>query len=437
MNGEEKSAESAESAESADRSYRTTVAWYHCFAGIAGDMALGALLDAGADLGEVLTLLERLPLSGWSLRAEPVSRGGIAGTRAVVEVADTVVVRTHSHIVGLLEEARLPQRLERRALDSFRVLAEVEGRLHRRSPDQVHFHELGAHDTIIDIVGTAAALEVLDVHEVNSSAVTTGTGTIRTSHGYLPNPSPATVQLLRGIPTQGHPVTVELTTPTGAAILAAMAASFGPMPAMRISATGFGAGTREVDGLPNCTQVVLGTSVAQSAAGQPVFLLEANVDDATGEVLAHAIEALLDSGAHDAWVTPVVMKKGRPGHIVSALADRALAEQVRRVLTAETGSLGVRGGQLERWPSPRSVRTVEIEGMPVRVKVSPGRVKVEQRDAARVAARTGIPLRDVLTRAEVAWRRASPWSAGELEAEEPGQGATHGSEPGPDGPSPA
>jgi uncharacterized protein (TIGR00299 family) protein len=383
-----------------------TVAWFHCFAGIAGDMALGSLLDAGADFTEVLSLLHRLPLSGWSLRAEPVLRAGIAATRAVVETSDDVVVRTHAHIVGLLEEARLPERVARRALDTFGVLAEVEGRLHRRPPEQVHFHEVGSHDTVIDVVGTAAAMEILGIDEVTASAVATGTGTIRSAHGFLPNPSPAVTRLLRGIPTWGRDLTVELTTPTGAAILAAMATSFGPLPAMRIAATGFGAGAHEIDGLPNCTQVVVGESTtAAYHQGQPVMLLEANLDDVTGEVLAHTVERLMSAGAHDAWITPVLMKKGRPGYTVSVLVDPVQTESIRAVLQAETGSLGVRGALLERWPSARVMDEVDIEGIPVLVKVSPGRVKVEQRDAARVAARTGLPLRDVLSRAETVWRQ--------------------------------
>jgi uncharacterized protein (TIGR00299 family) protein len=370
-------------------------------------MALGSLLDAGADFSEVLALIGRLPLHGWHLRAEPVLRGGIAATRAIVEVTDDVVVRTHSHIVGLIEEARLPSRVARRSLDTFFALAEVEGRLHRRPPEHVHFHEVGSHDTVIDVVGTAAALEVLEIDKVTASSVATGTGTVRSAHGYLPNPSPAVVQLLHGIPTWGRDVTLELTTPTGAAILAATAASFGALPPMRIAATGFGAGKAEIDGLLNCTQVVVGEALAESPVpGQPVVLLEANLDDATGEVLAHAVEVLLEAGAHDAWITPILMKKGRPGHTVSALVDLVLVEPVRRVLQSETGTLGVRGMTLERWPASRSVDTVEIEGLPVKVKVSPGRVKVEQRDAARVAARTGLPLREVLLHAEWAWRHA-------------------------------
>ena len=406
-----------------------TVAWFHCFAGIAGDMALGSLIDAGADFSELQAMLERLPLGGWSLRAEPVLRAGIAATRAVVETTDDVVVRTHAHIVGLVEEARLPTRVTRRALDTFALLAEVEGRLHRRPPEQVHFHEVGSHDAVIDVVGTAVALEILGVDEVCASPVATGMGTIRSAHGFLPNPSPAVVRLLRGIPTWGRDLAVELTTPTGAAIVAALASSFGPLPPMRIDSTGFGAGSHDIDGLPNCTQVVVGESLVESHRhGQPVMLLETNLDDVTGEVLAHAVETLLSAGAYDAWITPVVMKKGRPGYTVSVLADPALSEALRATLQAETGSLGVRGVLLERWPALRMMDHVEVDGASVQVKVSPGRVKVEQRDAARVATRSGLPLRDVFYRAETVWRRR----------EEDG-GGPNGSPPGlpPEDPTPA
>jgi len=406
-----------------------TTAWFHCYAGIAGDMALGSLLDAGADFDEVQAILGRLPVKGWHLRVEPVLRGGIAATRAIVDVADDVVVRTYIHIVALVEEARLPPRVASRALATFAALAEVEGRLHRRPPERVHFHEVGGHDTIIDVVGTAAALEVLGVDVVTASTVATGTGTVRSAHGLLPNPSPAVVQLLRGIPTWGRDVAVELTTPTGAALLAALAGDFGPLPAMRIATTGFGAGSRDLDGLPNCTQVVVGETIAPAAAtGQPLVVVETNVDDATGETLAHTIDALLSAGALDAWITPVIMKKGRPGHMVSALVDPAMVESARSVLASETGSLGVRGWPLERWAERREMAEVDVDGMAVRVKVSPGRVKVEQADAALVAARTGRPLRDILFEAESTWRRLHP--------EEPG------SEKGrrgfvPDGPEPA
>ena len=389
-----------------------SLAWFHCFAGIAGDMALGSLIDAGADISEIRSLLDRLPVTGWALEVEPVLRGGIAATRAIVHAPDDGVVRTYAHISGMVDEARLPPRVRDRAQATFAALAAVEGRLHRRPTEQVHFHEVGGIDAIVDIVGTCAALEVLDVAEVWASPVATGTGMVRAAHGVLSNPAPAVMELLRGAPTYGRDVQLELTTPTGAALLAATATGWGPMPPLVVSATGYGAGTRDLDGLPNMTQVVLGhrNDAVEGAEpgrspGQAVVLLEVNVDDATGETLAHAVAALLDAGAHDAWITPIVMKKGRPAHTVSALCDTALATQVGRVLAAETGTLGLRGHTLERWPSSRELHEVEVEGLPVRVKVSPGRTKVEYDDAARAASRSGLPLREVVSRAEAAWRR--------------------------------
>lgn len=383
--------------------------WFHCFAGIAGDMALGSLLDAGAELEEVLALLGRLPFGGWSLEAEPVLRNGIAATKAVVRIAgDDSVVRTHAHLVGIIEEARLPERVRDRSLAVIEALARTEGRLHRRPISQVHFHEVGGHDALIDVVGTCAALEVLQIERITASPVATGTGMVRTAHGVLPNPPPAVVELLRGIPSEGRDLNVELTTPTGAAILAATASGFGPLPAMTVEASGFGAGTRELPELPNLTQAVVGTVTPEAETaglppGQPAVLLEVNLDDATGETLAHAVAVLVEAGAYDAWITPVVMKKGRPGHVVSVLADEALAPSLVSLLRAETGSLGARRVMVERWPLPRSTDQVEVEGLPIRVKVSPGRVKAEHEDAARVARRIGLPLREVVRQAEAAW----------------------------------
>ncbi len=385
-----------------------TVAWFHCFAGIAGDMALGSLIDAGADLDGVRSILDRLPVKGWDLDVEPVLRGGVAGTRAIVTADDTTVVRTYANIRAILEDANLPDRVRDRSLAVFEAIAVVEGQLHRRELAQVHFHEVGGIDAIVDVVGVAAALELLGVDEVRTSPVATGLGMVRTAHGLLPNPAPAVVELLAGIPTYGLDIGVELTTPTGAGLLAALATEFGPMPAMTITSSGFGAGTRELEDLPNLTQVVVGVlrdAAGQGHAGQPVVLLEANVDDATGETLAHAVSALLDAGAHDAWITPIVMKKGRPAHTVSVLADTAEAARLVEVLRVETGTLGVRGTTLERWPSARTVEVVLVEGHELRVKVTTGRVKVEHDDAAAVAAATGLPLREVVSMAEEAWRR--------------------------------
>jgi uncharacterized protein (TIGR00299 family) protein len=381
-----------------------TVAWFHCFSGIAGDMAMGALIDAGADLDEVRKLCERLPFGGWSLEAEVVMRAGIGATKINVLAAPTTVVRTAAHITALVEEARLPDRVRRRALDTFGALARAEGHLHRRPPEQVHFHEVGSVDAIIDVVGTCAALEVLGVDEVHASPVAQGVGMVRTAHGLLPVPVPAVVELLKGAPTYQLDIPLELTTPTGAALLAALAVDFGTMPTMTIESAGFGSGATDLGDRPNLTQVIIGRMAAALEPGQPVTLLEVNVDDATGEQLAHAVVQLLDAGAHDAWLTPILMKKGRPAYTVSALADPSVAGQVAAVLTAETGSFGVRGQQLERWPQSRLTEHVDVAGYPVRVKVGPGRAKVEHDDAARVARRTGLSRHEVVVRAEAAWR---------------------------------
>ena len=228
---------------------------------------------------------------------------------------------------------------------------------------------------------------------------------IRSAHGRLPNPPPAVVELLVGCPTFGLDVGLELTTPTGAAILSALAEGWGPMPPMTISASGFGAGDNQLEDRPNLTQVVVGTMAASRPAGQPVMLFETNVDDATGETLAHTVASLLEAGAHDAWITPIVMKKGRPAYTVSALADPAVGDQVAATLAGETGTLGVRGQLIERWPRSRLEHEVDVGGRRIRVKVSAGRIKVEHDEAVRASKLLGLPAREVVSLAEQAWRR--------------------------------
>ena len=382
----------------------TTVAWWHCFAGVAGDMALGSLVDAGADLGSIERELVALPVGGWSLETEQTLRAGIACTHVRVRVRDHQVVRTYGHIVGLITEARLPERARQRSLATFARLAEVEGKLHRRPMSQVHFHEVGSTDAILDIVGTCVALELLGVDEVRCSPVAQGTGMVQSAHGSLPIPAPAVVELLEGAPTYGTGLPYELTTPTGAALVSTLTTGWGPMPPMEISASGFGAGTREIDGLPNVVQVVVGKAIERTDIdiehGQPVVLLEANVDDVTGEILGATLAALIAAGALDAWVTPVTGKKGRPAHVVSALCDPPLTGRLRQVLVDETGTLGVRAQTWQRWPSQRHFSEVEVGGYPVRVKRGPRRIKAEHDDAARVARLLGVPVREVARLAE-------------------------------------
>jgi hypothetical protein len=391
-----------------------TTAWFHCFSGIAGDMALAALFDAGADRAAVFELVERVPHPD-GITVEAAQRGGIGATRVIVPHEPEHHHRRYREVHEVLAAADLPARVHERAVAVFERLAVVEGRIHGVAPDDVEFHEVGSLDAIVDVVGTCAALETLDVDDVRASAVALGTGTVRGAHGLLPNPAPAVVALLAdaGVPAYGVDVPHELTTPTGAALLAALASGFGPLPAMTPHAVGHGAGSRDVDGRPNVLQVVLGepvdtTTAVGRAPGQPVTLLEVNIDDATGETLAHAVAALLDAGAHDAWITPIVMKKGRPAHTVSVLADPALVAHLASTLSTETGSLGVRAHVLERWPRARADDAVTIDGERVRVKVGAGRVKVEHDDAAAAARRLGRPLGEIVARAETAWRAQVP-----------------------------
>lgn len=389
---------------SASGSPGSTVAWFHCFSGIAGDMALGALIDAGADVDDVRAMLQRLPVDGWSLETETVLRSGIAGTKVHVHTDDDAPARSAAVVAGIVAGAGLPERVERRALATIRALAEAEGRLHDMPAEDVHLHEVGALDAIIDIVGTCIALEFLGVDEVASSPVADGIGTVRAAHGVLPVPVPAVVALLQGAPTYGLDIARELTTPTGAALLAANVVQWGPMPAMTITAAGFGAGTADLGDRPNLTRVVIGTRIDAAVAGQSVVLLETNVDDVSGETLAHCIAELLEAGAHDAWLVPIVMKKGRPAFTVSVLCEPSLAPALRAVLVRETGTMGVRGSTLERWPQARETGEVTVDGHVVRVKATADRVKAEHDDVARAARALGLPLRDVARRAEDAWR---------------------------------
>ncbi len=384
----------------------TRLAWFNCSAGVAGDMVLASLVDAGADPLRIAEIMSGLALHDYALTFEATQRAGVSSTRAIVVEHghdDSHHHRSWRDIRTMLEESDLPARVRSRSLAVFEVLADVEGKIHGVAAEEVEFHEVGAVDSIVDVVGVCAALEVLDVEQIVCGSIGTGHGTIRTQHGELPNPSPAVVGLaaMRNVGLTGVNDHRELATPTGVAVMVALADTFGPIPTMNVSSRGFGAGSADVDGRANVVQVLVGESSNVSEySGEAVRLREANVDDVTGEVLAHTISALLSAGAHDAWATPIVMKKGRPAHTVHALCDPALSARIVQVMVAETGTLGVRGTILERWPQARSERLVMVDGLEIRVKVTAGRVKVEHDDAVQVAAALGLPLREVLLRAE-------------------------------------
>ena len=377
-------------------------------------MAMASLLDAGADLDEVVAGLGALPVRGWHIEAEKVTRAGLAATRLRVDVGpeEDGVDRTWAAIRGTLESAPgLPERARRRAQNVFACLATAEGLVHGLSPEEVHFHEVGGQDALIDVVGTCLALESLGVASVSASPVAVGTGTVQGAHGVLPNPAPAVVRLLVGAPVHGTDVAVELTTPTGAALLAGLATSFGPLPLMKVTTGGYGAGAREVPGTSNVLQVVVGegevSGEAPAGYAQDLVVLEANVDDVTGEVLAHTAEALLAAGALDAWLVPVLAKKGRPGYVVSALAEPERVPELARALARETGTLGFRRHHVARNALAREEVEVSVEGQVVHVKVGPHRFKAEYDDCARAASQLGWPVSEVARHAEETARRAA------------------------------
>jgi uncharacterized protein (TIGR00299 family) protein len=380
------------------------VAWFHPFSGIAGDMTLGALLDAGADLDFVVATLDGLNVDGWALTTEQVDRNGIRATRAVVDAPEQHHHRHWTDIRSLLEEADIPDRVKSRSLAVFEVLAVAEGNVHGVSPEEVHFHEVGALDAIVDIVGSCAALESLDIDEITSGPVAVGIGTISAAHGILPNPPPAVVNLLEDIPTVGIDVGLELTTPTGAALVKGLATSTGPLPDMTITASGYGAGTRDLPDRANVTQVIIGiatpTGPTSDDPTETVVELATNLDDITGEQLGHAITELMEAGALDAWVTPIVMKKGRPAHTLSVLVAPPQAPELAGLVMSMTGSLGVRTRQLDRVVAQRHTVTVSVDGHDIDVKVSDVRVKAEFDQVTVAAEALGLPVQEVAARAE-------------------------------------
>lgn len=374
------------------------ICWINPATGLAGDMLLAALLDAGAPLRRVREAISATGLTGWELTCDRVLAHGLSASWVRVRVQDTETERRAADLIALAALAR-PRPVADMAVRALTAIAETEGRLHRTSPATIHLHELGGHDTLIDVVGTAAALHALGVTEVYSSPLPLGTGRVRTAHGALPCPAPATLALLEGAAVTGSDLPGETITPTAAALLRATAAHYDPPPPMSLAQTGYGVGTRRLPDRPNAASVTLGTALPAADGGEPVDVLETNLDDITGEVLSHVIARALEAGALDAWVTPVVMKKGRPAHTLHVLTrpERTLALQ--DLVLAETGSLGIRRLAVRRTVLDRHTTTVDVDGIPVRIKLGPHGAKPEHDDVAAAAAQLGLPLRDVARRA--------------------------------------
>ena len=388
------------------------LAYFDCFAGVAGDMIVGALLDAGCDFDAVAAELARLKLPAVAVAAEKVTRGGLTGTKFEVKVdRGDARHRPLEEILSLIGSAGLPGRSAERAKAVFSRLAEAEAKVHGMDVQQVRFHEIGAADSIMDIVAAGVALELLGIERIVCSPIPTGSGTVQTAHGLLPVPAPATAELLTAARTAAGPpeFACEVTTPTGAAVMTTLAESFGPAPGMDIEAVGYGAGSRDDLPLPNLLRVFIGAP-AEDGEADTVVELSANLDDCTGEVIGAAIERLMSAGCLDAWASPIYMKKSRPAWMLSALCAPAGAARAEEIIFAETTTLGVRRRICRRSKLARRQVTVETAYGPVRVKVSArgGReltASPEFADAQAAAEAHGVPVREVIAAALTQYRR--------------------------------
>lgn len=403
-----------------------SVVWVDASSGASGDMLLGALLGAGVPISVIAAAVDAVAPEPVDLAASQVTRGALTATRCHVEIADSVHHRTWTDVRALLTGAALDDAVRDLALRVFERLAEAEGAVHGISPESVHFHEVGALDAIADVVGVCAGFAHLGAVEVVASPVAVGSGSIRAAHGTLPVPPPAVARLLTGVPSYagppGHPE-MELCTPTGAALLTTLATSWGDQPPMTTRAIGVGAGSRNPDGWSNTLRILVGEAVGAGAesrhggevradpaaeAGTEIELvIEANIDDLEPRLIPGALDALLSAGAHDAWATPILMKKGRPAYTLHALTRPAAAEAVRRGFFRETSTIGVREHEVVKHALPREMLTVVVDGHPIAVKAARlddevVNLQPEWDDVARVAAALDRPAIDVLAEAKAA-----------------------------------
>jgi uncharacterized protein (TIGR00299 family) protein len=366
-------------------------------------MTVGALADAGADQSAIADAIASLD-AGATVAFEKVKRCGVGATKYVVHAPPGQVHRHLSHIVKTIEKASLAPRARRNAIAVFRRLGEAEAEVHQVSIEKVHFHEVGASDSIADIVGACVALDSLEVETVVCSPINVGSGTVKTEHGLLPVPAPATALLLQKAPVYARGPAMELTTPTGAAIAATLSQSFGVLPPMKIARTGYGAGSYEFPDQPNVLRAILGEPTGASEA-LTVFVLEANIDDLNPQVLAYAAERLMELGALDVTLQPILMKKGRAGHLLRVIAKPQDREALAQIVFAETSTFGLRIYAAERRVQSRAWKEVETQYGSVRMKVSSeGSYAPEYEDCRRLARESGVALKQIIAEANLAYQ---------------------------------
>jgi pyridinium-3,5-bisthiocarboxylic acid mononucleotide nickel chelatase len=390
------------------------VAYLDCTSGISGDMFLAAILDSGLSEERLVSELAKITLGSYQFKASRVLRGGIAANRVEIAIPEKQPHRHLHHIEKMLTESTLSQTVKAKALTVFTRLAEVEGRLHGKPPGSVHFHEVGAVDAVLDIAGTCAGLELLGIANLLCSPLNVGGGRVQAAHGTLPIPAPATAELLKNLPVYSTGVEGELVTPTGAALVATLAAGFGPMPAMTVETIGYGAGATDFPSHPNVARLFVGeqtqvTAVHGLTGNDVVSVIQASVDDMSPQIYGYLVEQALAAGALDVTCSSVQMKKNRPGLELTLLCPPEKADYFAQLIFEQTTTIGLRIHEERRQVLDREVTSVETVYGPVRVKVArrDGRVlnaAPEYEDCRRLAEERAVPLKDVIAEAQSAYR---------------------------------
>ena len=390
------------------------LAYLDCSSGISGDMFLATLIDAGVPSDQLFGELKKLPLGFYEFKRTRAMRGGLVGTRVDIRVPGGQPHRHLSEIKAMIESAALPEKAASRAVKTFQLLAEVEGKLHNSSPNEVHFHEVGAVDAVLDIVGTCVGLELLEISELICSPLNVGGGRVSAAHGSLPVPAPATAELLKNLPVYSTGVAGEMVTPTGAALVATLASEFGPFPAMKVANIGYGTGEKDFPGHPNIARLFVGerTELITGAKGLPgdeiVSVIETNLDDMNPQLYGYLLEQALAAGALDVTCSSTQMKKNRPGITISILCEPAKSEALSQLLFEQTTTIGVRIYEARRKVLDREHATVETPFGPVRIKEARRAGKVmnaapEFEDCQKLANENSVPLKEVMAAAESAY----------------------------------
>ena len=381
------------------------IAYFDCLAGASGDMILGALLDAGLSDQDLLRGINALDLSGFDLNIQTVYKNGFRATKADILIEDNVTERRLPDIEAIIKDSDLPEEIKTKSIKIFHRLGAVEAEIHGIPLQEVHLHELGGLDTIIDVVGPLVGLDLLDVRHVYASPLPLGRGFTHGAHGVIPLPAPATLALLEGVPVTGSDLDIELVTPTGAALLTSLVESFGPIPEMTLKSIGYGAGTKDLS-IPNVIRLLIGTQQKDTnPIIETLMMLETNIDDLNPEIYEYVMTRLLEAGALDVTFNPIQMKKNRPGILLQVLCRPKDAENLTSILFTETSTLGVRKQSLERVSLPRTIQIIETPYGKIRMKIAQnqdGSIKFapEYEDCQTLAETNNIPLVNIYKMAE-------------------------------------